>query len=167
MFLCKLLTKYDSGKEQFDVIIQVVFVCVNDTLSSFVLFWMGFLRVTDDITARLCVYTILVSCTLQAMSQSSIMCICAFRYNIVKNIRTLGRKRHSLCTLCLLIVNVIVGILCMSTFSATLQLNNLPQDINIACEFEALVTSVSTVVISRIYVVVGFIITIIATFYVS
>ena len=162
VFLCKLLTKYDSGKEQFDVITQVVFVCVNDTLSSFVLFWMGFLRVTDDITARLCVYTILVSCTLQAMSQSSIMCICAFRYNIVKNIRTLGRKRHSLCTLCLLIVNVIVGILCMSSFSATLQLNNLPHDINIACEFEALVTSVSTVVISRIYVVVGFIITIIA-----
>ena len=39
VFLCKLLTKYDSGKEQFDVITQVVCVCVNDTLSSFVLFW--------------------------------------------------------------------------------------------------------------------------------
>jgi len=162
VFLCKLLTKYDSGKEQFDVITQVFFVCANDTLSSFVLFLMGFLRVTDDITARVCVYTILLSSTLQFMSQSNITCICAFRYSIAKNVRKLRPRRRSLFTIVLVFVNVTVGLLCMTSFSANVQLNSIPKDTNIACEFAALVTSTSTRVLASIGIVVGFIITIIA-----
>ena len=162
VFLCKLFTKYYSGKEQFNIITQVFFVCANDTFSSFVLFLIGVLRVTDDITARLCVYTILLSSTLQAMSQSNIMCICAFRYYIVRHVCKLGPKRHSLFTLGLIIMNVIVGVLCMASFSSTLKLNRITDDTNMACGLVSLVTSKSTSVMARIYVVVGFIITIIA-----
>ena len=96
VFLCKLFTKYYSGKEQFDVITQVFFVCANDTFSSFVLFMIGVLRVTDDITARLCVYTILLSSTLHAMSQSNIMCICAFRFYAAIPTCELDPKRHNI-----------------------------------------------------------------------
>ena len=162
VFLCKLLIKYNSGKEQIDVIIQVVFVCAIDTLSSFVFFVTGRVRVTDDITARLCVYTILLSSTLQFMSQSNIMCICAFRYYVARNVRKLGPRRHSLFTVVSLIVNVTVGVLCMTSFSVTMKLNSITDGANMACRFLALVTSKSTGVISKIYAVVGFIVTIIA-----
>ena len=162
VFLCKLLIKYNSGKEQIDVIIQVVFVCAIDTLSSFVFFVTGRVRVTSDITARLCVYTILLSSTLQFMSQSNIMCICAFRYYVARNVRKLGPRRHSLFTVVSLIVNFTVGVLCMTSFSVTMKLNSITDGANMACRFLALVTSKSTGVISKIYAVVGFIVTIIA-----
>ena len=162
VFLCKLLIKYNSGKEHIDVITQVFFVCANDTLSSFVLFLSSWLRVTNEITAQFCVYTILLQSTLQFMSQSNIMCICAFRYYVARNVRKLGPRRQSLFTVVSLIVNVTVGVLCMTSFSATLKLNSITDGTNIACEFVALVTSTSTGIISRIYAVVGFIVTIIA-----
>ena len=162
VFRCKLLTKYKSGKEQFDVITQVVFVCANDTFSSFVLFMIGVLRVTYDITARLCVYTILLSSTLQAMSQSNIMCICEFRLYAAIPTCELDPKRHKLLTLVLVSVNVTVGLTFLAPHSVNVKLTPIMDGADMACGLVAGMISKSTIDISSIYLVVGFIVTIIA-----
>ena len=162
IFISKLLIKLDPGKEQFGVITHMFYICANDTLSSMVLIWIGFGRVTGNGSARLCVYIILLSSTLQTMSQSTITCICALRYYIAKNVRKIGPSRHSLFTVVLLVVNVTVGILSMTSMSVSLEMKEIPDGTNIACKYVALVTSKSTFVTAGINTVIGSIITIVA-----
>ena len=96
IIIVKLCMKQDV-KDTNDIIIQTLFVCTNDMLSGFTLFVLSFIRVTDKDTAHFCAYTILLSLSLQIMSQSNITCICVQRYIGARNIRKLtsGRQRSA------------------------------------------------------------------------
>jgi len=71
-------------------------------ISGFTLIVLSFIRVTDEDTAHVCVYTIILSLSLQIMSQANIACICVQRYIGAKNIRKLKseRQRYELITVC-------------------------------------------------------------------
>ena len=149
-FLVKILTHINSHKEHLDFTIQIVFVCVNDLVSSFVLFWLGIIRVTGNGTATFCAFAVLLSATIQTMSLFNIMCICAFRYNVAKNIRKVGAVRRSRKTLVLVVVNVTVALCGMSLFWGTLELRSIPDGTNIACYYKAVVSGKATLLLNAI-----------------
>ena len=108
IIIVKLCMKQDV-KDTNDIIIQTLFVCTNDMLSGFTLFVLSFIRVTDKDTAHFCAYTILLSLSLQIMSQSNITCICVQRYIGARNIRKLTSGRQRYRTLSLMLVNALIG----------------------------------------------------------
>ena len=55
-FIVKLVKKFSSSTEQHEFIKQLLVLCMNDTLSSFILFWLGLLRVTGKESALICVF---------------------------------------------------------------------------------------------------------------
>jgi len=150
-FIVILMKKYSSRNEQYDFIVQICFVCVNDIASSFILFWMGIIRVTGNGTAFFCALVNMLASSFQTMSLFNIMCICAFRYAVAKNIRKVGTVRQSRKTLVLVAVNISVAVFGISTFWITLELRSFSDGINIACDYNAVVTSKSTFLLTSIH----------------
>ena len=106
--IVKLCLKQDV-KDTNDIIIHTLFVCANDMLSGFAVFVLSFIRVTDEGKAHFCVYTLILSLSLQMMSQGNMTCICVQRYIGARNIRKLTNGRQRYRTVILMLVNVFVG----------------------------------------------------------
>ena len=106
--IVKLCLKQDV-KDTNDIIIHTLFVCANDMLSGFTMFVLSFISVTDEDTAHFCVYTLILSLSLQIMSHANITCICVHRYIGARNIRKLTSGRQRYRTLSLMLVNVLIG----------------------------------------------------------
>ena len=161
-FLVRLLKQYKSHTEHLDFTMQIVFVCVNDTASSFILFWLGIIRVTGNGTATFCAFAVLLSVTIQTMSLCNIMCICAFRYNVAKNIRKVGAVRRSRKNVILVAVNIAVAIFGMSLFWGTLELRSIPDGTNIACYYKAVVSGKATLLLIGIGILVLIVCTVVS-----
>ena len=142
-FIVKLVKKFSSSTEQHEFIKQLLVLCMNDTLSSVLLFWLSVFRVTGKESALICVFVGVLPVMFQLMTVSNITCICAFRYAMARNLRKRAAVRQSRFTLCLVVVNVTVGVVTVATFSATLELIPIPEGTDIVCEYIA-VTSFKT-----------------------
>lgn len=105
-----LITKLRiSTKTNSFILLQFLFVSINDLLSGGVLSILGFIRVYGEFGARFCVYAYLLSMSLQMMSQWNILCICFQRFIATKNILN-TRVEPQLCrALVLFSVNALVG----------------------------------------------------------
>ena len=150
-FIIKLLKKTNSNKDQFDFMVQICFVCANDTLSSFVLFWFAVVRVSDDDTALLCAIIVILSLTFQAMSLTTLTCMCAFRYRIAKNVRQHGVLRQSRSTAILVIVNIVMALFSLLTFLGTFKPRKIPSGADFACAYSAIVISRSSFMITVVF----------------
>lgn len=162
VFIVQRLKTLGLSKENSDLIIQVFFVCINDTLSSFVLIWMGLVRVTGHATAQICVFSVILGRTLQTVSQCNITCISIFRFIVAKNIRKVGAGRQIRSTIILTVVNVAVLIVSLTSIFPTLKLRQIPESADMACEIFAIISSDSTFVITGIFFAIGVTCTIVA-----
>jgi len=151
VFVLKLLKRLNSNNEQYDFIKQMFFLSVNDTLSSFMLFWLGIIRVTDKETALICAFVDYIPMAVQSMSLSNITCICTFRYCIARNLRKRGAVRQSRFTLVLIVVNCVVGVLSMSSFLATLEIRDIPKGTRMACEYISIVSNQTRMLIGTMF----------------
>ena len=151
VLLLRLLTTLTSRNQQSEFIKQIVFVSAIDTLSTFILFWFGLIRVTGDETALLCAILANLTATFQSMSLCNITCICTFRYIIARNLRKHGAIRQSRFTLILIIVNTAVFVLGMSSFLATVYVNSIPEGTDVACEYLSTVVESARIVIGTIF----------------
>ena len=152
-FIVKLVKKFSSSTEQHEFIKQLLVLCMNDTLSSFILFWLGLLRVTGKESALICVFVGVLPVMFQLMTVSNITCICAFRYAMARNLRKRAAVRQSRFTLCLVVVNVTVGVVTVAAFSATLELVLIPEGAYIACSYIAVTSSKTQQMVLLLYIV--------------
>lgn len=153
--IAELLKRLDLRQGKYDIIIQAFSVCINDTLASFMLIWMGLIRVTGNISAHVCVSSVVLSLTFQAMSQCNIVCISAFRYTVARNIRNIraGRVKHY--AKILIAVNICVFTVSLVTILATLKLYYIPDGTDLACEALVVIASNSTFLQTGIFFSVG------------
>ena len=140
VFLFKLLNTIKTNIEQHEFIKQLLFVTGIDTLSSFTLFWLGIIRISNDGTALLCAIVTTLTTTFQSMSLSNFTCICTFRYHIARNVRVHGANRKSRFTLILLVANCIILFVSMTSFISTVEIRNISEGTFIACEYMSIVT---------------------------
>lgn len=107
--ITKLWVKQDVKKDANDIIVHTMFVCANDMFSGLVVFVLGLVRVRGAASAHFCVYTLVMSMSLQLMSQGNITCICLQRYIGARNVRRLSSGRQRYRTLSLMLVNILIG----------------------------------------------------------
>lgn len=107
--ITKVLIRNYGKKEPFNFLMQLFFVCLNDTLCGFSLIVYGAIRVNSIMTAKVCGFSALTVITLQMVSQGNIACICIQRFICAKRIRTLGSSAKLHMSKHLVLVNVITS----------------------------------------------------------
>lgn len=107
--IVRLIVKLRLKKENNDVLHHMLFVITNDTISAFVIMILGLIRVTGDVSAFFCAYTLLLSMSLQIMTQGNVTCICVQRYIGARNIRKLSTGKQMFRNLTLAGVDIMIG----------------------------------------------------------
>lgn len=108
--LTKIILLLRKRREGFETIVNLFFVCLNDTMCGLILIFYTGIHVDGTITGHLCAYTIILCLALLTTSQGNILCICFQRYLAARNIKNVTTDNQNFRSLCLLLVNVLVGV---------------------------------------------------------
>jgi len=155
LFLFKLLATLSTGNEQCEFIKQLLFVSSIDTVSSFTLFWIGIIRVSDHASALICAILANLTTTFQYMSLGNFTCICTFRYHIARNLRKHGGVQKSRLNLILVLANSLCLFLGVISFLATVKLRTIPKGTSVTCDYISTVTERARDMIGQLFLVVS------------
>lgn len=136
IFLLRVLFTLAKYSDKYNMTMQFLFVCLNDTISGFVIIIIGLVKVRDYISAAVCAYSILFSEVLQFMSNETLAMICAQRYYSAINIRKVTGKNKSKFPFVLVSLNLAVAVIMMTSFIANLSLKTIEKGYVYHCAFD-------------------------------
>lgn len=150
-----VLKKTDLKSAQRELIVQVQFVCMNDTLIGLLLFFIGVMKVHNETRALICSYVILVSMALLLIAQADVICICAYRYYIARHLKKVATHRPNVLTMTLVTVNVCLFVISLLFFFATLRVKEIPEGKSFGCDLRNVIDSPQTLKIVSVYYAVS------------
>lgn len=151
--LAKLVHQMRKKNDLNDIFVHFIFVCVNDTLSGFVIILLSIITVDSLKSARVCAFVMILSLSLNSMSQCNVAGICAQRFIGAKNIRKLSTGRQIRRTASLLAFNILVWMVSFGASALGLRISyNTPEPV--FCSVNVIEGSLQYLVIFFIFGVV-------------
>lgn len=132
IFIARLVCNLRQPFEKSGVIIQMLFVCINDTLCGVLIFMLGLLRVGPE-NVSVCTYLVLITATVHIVSQGNIACICLQRYLAARNIRRNKNSNRKFNAIVLSIANIVLGVLSFVWFTMFSSVKDITEGNEVYC----------------------------------
>lgn len=111
--------------DTYGIIIQSLFVCINDTLSGLSLFLVGLVEIDSYRKAFICANLVFLCFTSHIVSMGNITCICALRFILSGSLCKTKINWSSTYIKSLLVVNIIIGAGSFVSFLAKMKVKPL------------------------------------------
>ena len=153
VYLLRLVVQAIQKRDNTSLLVHLISVCINDTLTGFSIFLVSVMYVENTFSIHVCAYSIFCTLALQNASQGNIVCISLQRYICARNIRKHRIAHQRFYTKTLLTVNSLVAIasLCYCILLLTIRENVLFDN---ACNYANVAIGDITLVAS-LYFVIG------------